>query len=180
MINLLPPQQKEELLEQERLKITLILGILFLSFLLSLTLIFLAIKNYVSWNLGVQKMSLEEKEKIASLNQDIKKEIKETNLSLSNLSSFYQEEDGLTQALEKISGTLPPETYLTSFNFSLVQREKESINQIFLSGFCPTREILLEFKKNLENVKGFSEIYFPPGNWVKPTNIGFNVSLRLD
>jgi len=171
MINLLPPEQKKELLEETSLKLTLILGILFLSFLLSLFLILFSVKISIFRDLEVQKAFLEEREKIISLNQNFEKEIKESNLSLSNLDSFYRGKINLIQILEKISGILPPGTYLTNLNFNLFQ--------ISLSGFSPTREILLSFKENLESEKEFSEVYFPPENWVKPSDINFSVTFKI-
>lgn len=176
MIDLLPAQQKEELREEEKLKLVLILGIVFISFLLSIALILFLIKNYISEGLEIQKILLEEKEKIISLEKGLEKEIKDSNLFLSNLNSFYQERLDITKILEKLSLTLPPKTYLTNFNFLT---QKEGLAQISLYGFCPSRELLLSFKENLEKVEEFGDVFFPPENWVKPTDINFNLSFKL-
>ena len=179
MINLLPLQQKEYLLVQKRLRLVLILEILFLSFLISLALILFWVKISIFRDLEIQKTFLEEKERMISINQELEEEIKTANLSFSNLNSFYRKEGNLTQVLEKTSGTLPSGTYLTGFGFSLAQK-KEDMVQISLSGFCPDRETLLTFKRNLENENGFLEIYFPPENWAKPTDINFSVNFKLE
>jgi Tfp pilus assembly protein PilN len=177
MINLLPPAEKEELLLREQQNLVLILGILFLSFLISLSLILLSIKISLSGDLEIQKMILKEMEKEISLNQELEEKIKNSNQALSNLNSFYQSQSNLTQILEKISGLLPSGTYLTNLNINPLQKEKGM--QISLSGFCPNREILLSFKENLEKEGSFSEIYFSPENWVKPNDINFNVTFKI-
>ena len=178
MINLLPPKQKGELLLREQQSLILILGILFLSFLLSLSLILLSIKISLSGNLEIQKMTLEEREKEISFNRELEEKIKNSNQVLSDLTSFYQSQFNFTSILEKISGLLPSGTYLTNLNLNLLPIEKGI--QISLSGFCQSREILFSFKENLEREGSFSEIYFPPENWVKSSDINFNVTLKVD
>ena len=177
MINLLPSAEKKELLLRERQSLILILGILFLSFLISLSLILLSIKISLSGDLEIQKMTLKDKEKEISFNQELEEKIKNSNRVLSNLDSFYQSQFNLTQILEKISGLLPSGTYLTNLNLNPLQTEKGI--QVSLSGFCPNREILLSFKENLEREGSFSEIYFPPENWLKPIDINFNVTFKI-
>ena len=177
MINLLPPEQKEELLLREQKNLILILGILFLSFLISLSLILLSIKISLSGDLEIQKMTLKDREKEISSNRELEEKIKNSNQVLSNLDSFYQSQFNLTQILEKISRLLPSGTYLTNLNLNPLQKEKGI--QISLSGFCQNREILLSFKENLEKEGSFSEIYFPPENWIKPNDINFIVTFKL-
>lgn len=174
MINLLPSEQKEELKQEENFKIVLILGILFLSLLFSLILILFSIKTSILGEFEVQKIYLEEREKeLKSAEiQELEEKIKELNQSLLELDSFYQGEIGLTGILEKISKTIPKNTYLTNINFNSV------FSQFSLSGFCLNRETLLELKKNLEKEK-FKEIYFPPTNWVTPNDINFSVTFKI-
>jgi Tfp pilus assembly protein PilN len=179
MINLLPPEQKEENLFRERLNLILILGTLFLSFLISLSLILFSIKISIWGNLKVQELFIEAKEKEISLSQDLEEKIKNSNQSLSNLDYFYQNQLEITEILEKIAEILPPEAYLTSFNLNPLTQKEEGRVQISLSGFCPKREILLSFRESLEKEEGFSKIYFPPENWVSPSNINFSTAFIL-
>jgi len=179
MINLLPPEQKEEILFRKRLNLILILGILCLSFLISLILVLFFAKNYFLWNLETQKIFIKEREREISLNKDLEETIKESNLSFSKLNSFYKTNINLTQVLERISEILPSNTYLTSFKFSPIRGEEKAF-QISLTGVCPNREILLLFKKKLEEEKSFSNVYFPPENWVQSTNVQFKVFFKLN
>jgi len=176
MINLLPPEQKQELREEQGLKLVLILGIVILAFLISLTLILFSIKTSLSADLESQKIYFEQREKELESPkiQELEGKIKNYNLTLSQLKSFYQGQLDLTSILEKISKTLPERTYLTTLNFD------SQISQISLSGFSPNREELLQFKKNLEKTEGLKEIYFPPANWLKPTDIDFSVNFKLE
>ena len=186
MINLLPPQQKEELLEEEKYKLVLILGILFLIFFISLILILFSIEIFISGEIEAQKILLsgEEKKIKESQIQNLEEKINISNQTLSKLNLFYQNQLNLTEILEKISGTLPSGTYLTNLNFSLLTAPAEGetqkyLAQIALAGFSPTREILLELKENLEKEEPFGEIYFPPSIWVKPTDINFSVNFKI-
>jgi len=186
MINLLPLQQKEELLEEEKYNLVLILGILFLIFFISLILILFSIKIFISGEVEVQKilLSAEEKRFKESQIQNLEEKINISNQTLSKLDLFYQNQLNLTEILEKTSETLPSGTYLTNLNFSLLTTPAEGkapqyVAQISVSGFSPTREILLEFKKNLEKEEPFGEIYFPPSNWVKPIDIDFSVNFKI-
>jgi len=182
MINLLPPQQKEELREEENLKLILILGIVFVGFLISLFLILSFIKIYLSNSLVVQKLFLEEKEKEASLNKDFEEKIKSYNQNLLKLGSFYENQLNLTEVFEKISQILPSGTYLTDFSFNLVQeaeKKGKGLPQISLTGFCPSREILMEFKESLEKEEKFKDVSFPPENWVRPNDINFRAIFQI-
>ncbi len=183
MINLLPIQQKKEILQEENWRLVLIVGITILAFLICLTLMLFSIKIYISGQVEVQKTFLEaeEEEFKTSELRNLEEELTLTNRTLLELNSFYQEQLNTTEILGKISETLPAGTHLTTLNFtSLTITEKEKyIAQISLSGFAPTREILLEFKKNLEKENLFDEICFPPSNWVKPTDIDFSVNFKI-
>ena len=179
MINLLPAQQKKELLEEENFRLILILGtVLFIS-LFCLILILFSIKIYLSGQVESQRVVLSqvEKEFAQSGLKNLQEKIKSTNLTFSQLHSFYQKKFYLTEILERISKTLPPGTYLTNFSFSPPREEFPA--QISLSGFAQTREILIELKRNLEAEEDFQEIYFPPENWVQPTDINFSLTFKL-
>lgn len=172
MINLLPPQEKEELLREKDFKLVLILGLTFLAFLLSLFLILFSIKISIEGKLAVQGAFLNQKELESAQTKDLQEQIKNLNLTLSDLNSFYQNQISLIETIEKISKALPAETYLTSLN--LDQSWKFS-----LAGYSPSREILIEFKRNLEEERRFEDIYFPSSNWVIPNDINFTVSFKV-
>ena len=179
MINLLPSKQKEELSNQLLLRLILILAIVFLSSLLSLFLILFLIKSYISFDLEAEQIIFEEEKRIIALNQDLEKEIIETNNILLSLNSFYKKGWDLTEVLEKINEKLPPGSYLTNLNVSTFLQKGEEKTKISLEGYCTTREKLSELKERFEEEEIFTEVDFPPENWVKQTDVDFKVSFGL-
>ncbi|HUW71943.1 MAG TPA: PilN domain-containing protein [Candidatus Humimicrobiaceae bacterium] len=175
MINLLPPEHKEELKEEESLKLALTLGIIILAFLVSLILILFSIKISLLADLDVQESYIEQEQerlKIPEM-QELRAKIQENNLILSKLEAFYQDQSDLILLLEKISRAFPEKIYLTSFNL------KSQTSQVSLTGFSPTCEMLLQFKGNLEKTEGLKEIVFPSDTWFQDTNINFLVSFKI-
>jgi len=175
MINLLPPEQKEELKQEENLKLILILGIVTLAFWVSLALILFSIKTSLLADLKAQEIYIEqEQEELEKPEmQELRAKIKGYNLILSELETFYRDQPDLTSILEKVSSVLSEEIYLTNFKFDL------STSQVSLTGFSPNDEILLQFKEKLEKTEGFKEIIFPPDTWFQDTNINFLVSFKI-
>lgn len=178
MINLLPPEQKEELREEEKLKLVFIFGTISLAFLISLSLILFLINISILTEVGIQKIYLAERERELQMSkiQEFKGVIEELNSTFSDLNYFYQNQFDITEILLNISETLPSGTYLTNLGLNL----ENGKFKVDISGFCPTREVLLTLKTNLENEGAFSEVYFPPSNWVEPSDINFTVNLVVN
>lgn len=182
MINLLPPKEKQILLKQKQFQIVLILGILFLVCLFCFSSILFFIKTDIQQKLLSQQKALEKKGQefnVLEIN-DLENDITAFNQVFSKLDSFYGQEFYLTDIFYTLSKTMPTGRqvmpsgfYLT--NFSYGQEEKN----ISLSGFCPDRDALSEFKTNLEKQEIFKEISFPASNWVKPIDIDFFVSFKV-
>lgn len=175
MINLLPPPYQEELKQKEGRKLILILGILFLVFLISLTLILFSAKLYIQGQLDSVKIlvDLEEKTMQAAEIKDFKQKVNLTNQNILKLNEFYETQINPIDILEKVFGTLPEEITLTDFSW------QKNNSQVSISGFSSTREALFNFKNNLEADKEFAEIKFPPSNWIKPVDIDFNVTFKI-
>ena len=179
MINLLPPQQKEELKKEKNFKLVIIYGILALAFFASLNMIMLGINISVQAEVETQKIYLAEKtaELQMSKTHDLENKIKDLNSIFSGLNSFYANRIESYQFFLKISENLPPKTYLTNLSLSLNEDKKNL--QVYISGFCPDRETLLTLKTNLEKEDGFSSVYFSPSNWVSPKDIIFTANLIM-
>jgi len=175
MINLLTPEIKEELLAEEKLKLVLILGIVFIAFLISFYLILFFIKISILNETEVQRILSKEEEAKLSLVQNFGKELEKANNYFSSLKSFYQRKILISQFLEKITKNLPEGVFLTNLNLSF---DEEDTVKVSISGFSPNREVLLSLMNNLNEEKSFSEVYFPTENWVKPNDIQFNTTFR--
>lgn len=174
-INLLPPEQKEELLKEDKLKIIAILGLVATAALTSQILMLILIKNYLGTDLEIQKIYSKERaeELQAPALGELEEKIKSSGQVFTQLESFYKNPKSILDVLEKISATLPENVYLTSLNFTPTSL------QISLTGFASTREKLLELRENLEKEKSFGNAYFPQESWVNPTDINFNVIFKL-
>lgn len=176
MINLLPQKEKEFLIQEEQLRIVLVLGILFLALLVFLALALFLINTYIlrQIDLGQAKISLEDGEFKNSDTRVLKEKVSFFNQELLKLDAFFEDQVSLTSAISKISQTLPSGVYLSSLSY---QKDTEKIS---LSGFCPTREVLFELKKNLESEEKIKELDFPPSNWAKPKDIEFHLNFKIE
>jgi len=175
MINLLPPEEKEILLKERQFREILILEVLIFLFFLLLILVLFSIKLELKGRIVFQKTILEQKQLVSESSKikALEQKINSSNQTLSRLAAFYRDDFYLSDVFEEISKTIPPRMYLTNFSYN---REKKEIS---LSGFSPNRQILSEFKENLERSGWFHKIYFPASNWIKPADIDFFVSFEI-
>lgn len=170
MINLLSPQQKKEIIEEQRYRLFSILGVLAVLFLVVLSLALFSIKTYISGKAQSEKIL------IPAQLQGQEEQIREINEKLQKLNSFYGKQVSFSGILEKVSKILPRGIRLASLSSETV---KSGDSKISLQGFSPTRDLLLQLKKDLESESGFRDINFPPSNWVKAENIDFSVNFHI-
>ncbi|MEA3293055.1 MAG: PilN domain-containing protein [Patescibacteria group bacterium] len=187
MINLLPQIEKNRLAKNKRYRLILILGIIFLFFLISFSLILFLVKIHIFSLSENQKIltDIKKEEFKASDVQQVENKIKTANLNFSKLDSFYSQRDSWTGILEKISEIKPQNIYFTGLSSSLFSPSKETKEekqyrfQMTISGYSPDRESLLEFRENLKKEKIFGEVYFPSSTLVKSSDINFNLTLKI-
>lgn len=174
MINLLPPEQKEFIVLENKKRLIMILGVVGFVFFVSLTLILLSVEFYVAGQVKAQKIILQQKQREfqAAEIKALQEEIDLANQNFSKLKSFYEEQISLLWILEEIYYTLPPEVYLNRFSYN--NRE------ITLFAYAPTRAILLRFRENLIIKEEFKGIEFPNEPWIKPVDIEFYVRFQVD
>jgi len=175
MINLLPPLYQQELRQEENRRLILILGMLFLIFLISVTLILFSVKLFIQGKLESVNvlLNLEEKTLQTSEIQSLRERINSINQNLSKLNAFYEKQISSISVLEKVFKTLPPGIYLSAFSW------QKNTSQVAISGFSPNREVLFLFQNNLEESKEFSGIELPTQNWIKPVDIDFRVTFKI-
>lgn len=178
MINLLPPEEKEKLFLEKKKRMVSILWFLVLFFIVCLILILLSIRIYLRAQVKAQEAFLSEIKQESGRTEikEFQERVNLINSELTKLNSFYQKKIYFSEIIEKISKTLPQETYLT--NLSVIFSPAKKI-KVSLSGFSPTREILFEFLKNLEKEQDFKEVSFPPANWVKAKDIDFFITFEI-
>ena len=179
MINLLPPQEKAELRQEENMRLVFLFEFLFLIFLISLFLGLLSIKISIAGEAEIQRVLYSEREKEFENSPlpILERQIIESNEKLSRLNSFYERQFNFTEISELISKNLPPEMYLSGLTIASLP-EGRGGKACSLFGFSPNRESLLQFKENLEKEKKFNEINFPSSNWVTSENINFLATFK--
>ena len=183
MINLLPPQQKEILKDQQYVRLLLILGTMVIVFLLSFLLIALSLRIYLQGEVSFQKALLVSFQE--STEQSILQELKDRNNAVQNVLSFYNTTTTLTPLFEEVAGALPPELSITSFSYTPgSQTKKKGISKetrahLKLAGLAPTRKGLLVFRENLQKSALFENMVFPPSNWVTPRDIIFSIEMDM-
>lgn len=180
MINLLPPIEKEAFKKEENRQLVFIWGVFALFFLTALSLVLLSVNIYLTGQVQGYNIlvGFEQRKSATMQSQNTEKEINTINQKLTELSAFYQEQPRITSLFQKISETSPEGISLSSLSLN-PKKDKNNSFQVSLTGHSESRERLLEFKKNLESDSAFQGVYFPPSNWVKPSNINFSASFEI-
>ncbi|MCH8986586.1 PilN domain-containing protein [Patescibacteria group bacterium] len=171
MINLLPAPHKEELKQQERTRLVVILGVLVFLFLLSFTLLLAAIRVYIAGQLQGQEIVQESHRQNSVQQRGAAAELKKLNFDVTNVESFQQEQTSFSIVLERISVALPSEFYITSL--TLVD------GNLSLVGFAPTRDALLAFRSVLQKDAMFSDITIPPSVWIVAKDVRFSLEAKI-
>lgn len=183
MLNLLPPQQKKEILEEERWKLVLVSMTVVSFCFAALIFILLLVDIVLLSNLEIQKINFNHQEKSPDVLQTeiMKSKLSEFNQTIFALEEFYQNQFTLIDTIKQLSDLLiSSDLYLTDFKFvALPPQEDNSTGQISLTGFAAKREYLLSFKKNLEQSANFHGVNFPASNWVKPADINFTATFKV-
>lgn len=173
MINLLPKQYKEEFKYQEKLSLVLVLSVIILVFSVSLFLVLFYIKTYIQVQVELFGNFIEEIDSKFSKEDENLQKINNSFEEVSNLLSFYKENKYLTETLDEIFKIIPKGIYLNSLSW-------DSKTGLFsLTGFSAKREDLLELRERLRLKENVNEINFPPQNFVKSSNIDFQISFKI-
>jgi len=149
--------------------VTLVLGILALSFFLCFSMLLVSIRIYLAGEINAQKVIVEAQKKDLQRDEAVQRTIKTTNLLVAQLSSFYKNQGRVSEILAHVSGALPSGVFLTLFTYTPFPAGAEgaALGKVSLSGFAPTSDDLLALKRNLEKDEVFFHMNFPPTNWVK-------------
>ncbi|MEK7664504.1 MAG: hypothetical protein AAB340_03675 [Patescibacteria group bacterium] len=180
MINLLPQKEKQELLFQKNRNLVIVLGSTAIIFLICLALVLLSIKFYILQIISNEKAILKDaEEKYQTPNSLLFLDsLKKNNADLSIMDSFYKKKAYLSDDLKTILQTQRPDG-ITFNSISLGQTGSDNRVKISILGTSATRDELLSFKDNITSQASVKNIYLPPENLVKPTNISFNLNFEI-
>lgn len=175
MLNLLPPQYKQALKKEENFRLFLILGTVSLTFFISLALILFSVRIYVKAQAESVNFLVEsERMRLQSTQTaELREKITKGSQNISKLNSFYKNRSDSTRILETIFQAVPEQASLTSLSW------RKETGVVTISGFSPNREVLFELRNNLQSEARFSDINFPPQNFVKPANIDFQATFKV-
>ncbi|MBI2050161.1 MAG: hypothetical protein HYT35_01750 [Candidatus Staskawiczbacteria bacterium] len=179
MINLLPPQEKENLLLERDKKLAIVLGYTIIIPLICLSLILFSVKLYISGQANRQKsilLATQTKYQTSDFlfYNDL---IKKYNADLAKANAFYKKDLKFSDVIKIILG-IPRPAELFFSDISIESSQDEKI-KIAIFGKSNTRDDLLIFKNNLENSGKIENVYFPPNNWIKAKNIDFYLTLEV-
>ena len=179
MINLLPPEEKQKLLFEDRKKAAAILGITALAPLVCLILILLSVKLYLLGEIKYQEITLQQARQQYQTPDFLafKSIIQDNNSLLSGLQSFYKKEAYLSETLHIIAGLSRPQN-LRLTDISLSKNDQGKIKATMF-GFSPTRDDLIAFQKNIEGQKTIENISFSPQSWVESQNVTFYLTFEI-
>lgn len=178
MINLLPPEEKEQLLFEKNKKLVIVLGNVAIISLVCLALVLFSLKFYTLGESIYQKVILENAEKKSKDPNFLYLErlLQKYNASLVTIDDFYKKEARVSDALKTISTIqIPQKVHLTDIT---IKRGADNKINVSLFGVSDTRDTLQVFKDTIESNKKIEHIYFPPDNWIKPTNVNFYLTFE--
>ncbi len=172
MINLLPPEQKKELENQEKLKILIHAGVLISTFFICLSMLFFALNLFLDGQLEAKKIIFNSQ--LQNLDLETEKKILEKNKLLNEIFKFEKEKKDFSFALKRIFDNLPEKIELKSIS---LEKTKERKIHAYLTCFAQTREDLIKLKEVLN--REFEKVSFPPEIWFKEKDIDFTVSFVI-
>jgi len=179
MINLLPPQEKKALTAQRNMKLLIVLASIFLISLVCFALMLLSLYFYLLMQTTYQKSIFDEaKAQYETADAlSVTSQISQYNTKLTSVAHFYQQQVYFSDALKTISKIpRPANVVLTSI---VLDTPVAGNIKATMLGTANTRESLLQFKDALGTVTNISNVYFPPDNWTKPTDVSFSVSFII-
>ena len=180
MINLLPLEEKKKLFLIKNERLAIVWCIIILVTLVCLALILCSIKFYILAETDNQKNILTQIEKKNNNPEfiNLSNLIKNYNITLAQLNSFYKKEIYFNQALGIIIGIPNPKgLYLSNFSLS---RNNDGTIQVSISGSSDTRNNLLLFKDSIEKNKKIINPYFSPESWISPKNANFSITFGIN
>ena len=154
----------------------MILGIVFLIFLICLVLVLFSLKFYLLTDVFAQKEQETRQKDFFELTKT-KKEIGDYNKKISDFKSFYDEQIYFGKMLESIFKIdIPKGVYIIYLSSEKKGKKIEST----IYGYSDLRENLILFKNNIEKEKSIINPYFSQDSWTKVEKINFYLSFQYE
>ncbi|MDP3882576.1 MAG: hypothetical protein Q8Q48_00785 [Candidatus Staskawiczbacteria bacterium] len=179
MLNLLPPEEKIILKQEQNKRLLVVLAMEFLIFLTSILLVLLAVEfnilgEFVSQSFLLRQVQAEGQ---SSDSSRFEKEMMAYNKKLVVIDSFYKDRVFQGDALNTLLKVdRPSGLYFVKFS---LQPQQPNRTKVIIAGVSDTRDNLLTFKNNVEAVKNIENINFSPESWISQKNVNFNLTLDI-
>jgi Tfp pilus assembly protein PilN len=185
MINLLSQKAKQELRQEQRLRLLLVFLFMFTVAFVSFALMLGVVKVSIARSLLLQGSKIALFQERFSKDNLVLADIQEFNETTSQISRFLKNSRSISLILESLEEIVPSGIHLTAFDYDPpgVQTQQGETTQvqarISVAGFAKTRETLFAFRENLEKNPLFSGLEFPASNWVLPQDISFSFHISI-
>ncbi len=177
IINLLPKPRQQELRFENIYRG--IVRTIFVS-LASFVLVFVAQAGTKVY-LTAEKNSLEQQtQKVqqqinSNNNEDLKIKIETINNLATDYLNLAAGSPAWSKVLQAFAIIPPPGVQILSFQLDPVSR------QVMITGFSPTRDLVIQLRTNLVNdTQDFSNVDYPLENIARPTNINFHYTFTVN
>lgn len=186
MINLLPERYKKGLREERKFRILLVLLFVFTVALVCFALMLGVIRAYTVGSLLLQESKIALLQERFSQDNPVLTEIQAFNKTISQVSRFFKSSHPVSPILEALESIFSPGMYLISFDYDpptaqINGGEAQPVNaRISVTGFAKFRDTLFVFRENLRKHPLFSELSFPPSNWVQQEDIRFSLQTGIN
>lgn len=175
MLNLLPPEKKQEIKREFRwqrllsFEEMLIFALLILVGVLVATWLYAFIQYRALADSANRVQASPQGQKI----QDLEGKIKEMNIKLKYLEELNLQQTLNSEIIEEMIKSMPQDITLKTIALNRLTAQGS------VSGWAPTREGLLRFKKNLESSSYFQQIELPLTSLLKDRDLDFNLNFSL-
>lgn len=104
--------------------------------------------------------------------------LKKYNSNLSKMNNFYKGAFYLSGYLADILINDKPEGVVFN-DVILEEAQEENKIKVIIYGKSDSREDLISFKGNIENKEKVKNVFLPPDNLIKPSEISFNLTFEI-
>ena len=177
MINLIPNQEKKKMIKDFYYRlIVLALVMLCVSLLVAITALLPAyFLSNSKKNIAYEKLEIQKAEILPAFDQETREILKQINNKLNIIenaqdSKFIVSEKFVNAIVSKKNSDIK----LTQISY---ENNISNGKKIHISGSASSRDVLLLFRKRLENSNSFKNVDLPISNFVRGSNIEFYLNL---
>ncbi|MFA6353649.1 MAG: hypothetical protein WCW93_01825 [Candidatus Paceibacterota bacterium] len=177
MINLIPKEEKKKMVIDFYFRFA-ILFVGMLDFCILIAFVSLLPSYFVTsikYSLISTKLENQQLEPLPILGQESLASVKDIDTKLVLIEKF--EKNKFLLSVKVINAVLLKKRSDIKITQILYENNEKNGRKISLTGVAPSREVLLLFRKALEDSPDFKNIVLPISNFVKGSDIDFNLSL---